>query len=191
MDAINLTETLIGREVERLFNESPARYGENCRNPVTGAGYVHGVDPVASQKEAARRALLAREWFALNGPPDAQPLPVSYDERESLKGQGLFPHIVAWYARSLADRNYDVKEHPSFADYVSGVLWEAELPVGSFASLPNYPPEELRELKKRFRPRMLKGMGPCLYWLPPKLHAEIMASVRRSSHNAEVYFNRE
>ena len=30
MDAINLTEPLIGREVERLFNESPAQYGENC-----------------------------------------------------------------------------------------------------------------------------------------------------------------
>ena len=57
MDAINLAETLIGREVERLFNESPARYGENCRNPVTGAGYVHGVDPIAEQKEAAYRVL--------------------------------------------------------------------------------------------------------------------------------------
>ena len=64
MDTINLAETLIGREVERLFNESPARYGDHCTNPVTGQGYVRGVDPIAPQKEAAYRALLAREWFA-------------------------------------------------------------------------------------------------------------------------------
>ena len=121
MGAINLTETLIGREVERLFSKNPARSGDHCRNPVTGAGYVRGADPIGPQKKAAYRALLAREWFALNGPPDVQPLPVSYHERESLKGQGLFAHIVAWYARSLADRNYDVKEHPPFADYVCGV----------------------------------------------------------------------
>ena len=189
MTTIDMAEYRIARQVDELF--STAHYGENCRNPVTGAGYVHGVDPIAEQKEAAYRALLAREWFAINGPADAQPFPVSYQEREDLKGRGLLPHIVAWYARSLEGREYDVKEHPPFADYVSGVLWEAELPVGSFASIPNYPPDELPELKKRFRPRMLKGMGPCLYWLPPKLHAEIMASVRRSSHNPEVYFNRE
>lgn len=108
-----------------------------------------------------------------------------------MKGRGLLLHIVAWYARSLEGREYDLKEHPSFADYVSGVLWEAELPVGSFADLPNYPPDELQELKKRFPPRMLKGMGPGLYWLPPKLHREEMVSVRRYSRNPGVYLNRE
>jgi len=192
MDAINLTETLIGREVERLFSGNPARSGDQCTNPVTGAGYVRGADPIGPQKKAAYRALLAFEWFAFTAPSDVPPLPINARDREDWKRTGrLLDYIVAWYARSLEDREYDLKEHPSFADYVRGVLWEAELPVGGFASLPNYPPDELRELKKRFRPRMLKGMGPCLHWLPPKLHAEIMASVRRSSHNAEVYFNRE
>ena len=189
MKKLNVDDDLIDRLVDDLF--AAFRCGENRQNPVTGAGYVHGVDPIGPQKKAARRALRAREWFAIDGPADAPPFPVSYDQREALKGRGLLPHIVAWYARSLECRKYDVKEHPSFADYASGVLWEAELPVGGFANLPNYPPDELRALKRRFPPRMLKGMGPGLHWLPPKLHRETMASVRRSSHNGEVYFNRE
>ena len=87
MRTIDMIEYRIARQVDELFGT--AQYAENCRNPVTGAGYVHGVDPIAEQKEAAYRALLAREWFAINGPADAQPLPVSYDERESFKGQGI------------------------------------------------------------------------------------------------------
>ena len=189
MKKLNVANDQIDRLVDDLF--AAFRYGENRQNPVTGAGYVHGVDPIGPQKKAARRVLRVREWFAIDGPADAPPFPVSYDQREALKGRGLLPHIVAWYARSLECREYDVREHPSFADYASGVLWELELPVGGFGDLPNYPPDELRELKKRFPPRMLKGMGPGLHWLPPKLHREIMASVRRSSRNAEVYFNRE
>jgi hypothetical protein len=126
MDAIDLTETLIGREVERLFSENPAQSNGLCTNPVTGADYVRGVDPIAPQKEAAYRALLAREWFAFTAPPDATPLPINELDREDWKRTGrLLDYIIALYARSLDDR-YDVKEHPTFADYVSGVLWESE-----------------------------------------------------------------
>ena len=175
--------------MERLF-KTRRKSGELCRNPVTGGSYVAGLEPIKPQKDAARRALRAREWFRKNGPADVQPLPLSLYEREPLKlGRGLLNHILAWYARSLEGRKFDVEEHPSFADYVSGVLWEAELPVG-FACL-HYPCEELQELKKRFPPRMLKGMSPGVKWLPPKLHAEAIASIRRSSHNGEVCFNRE
>jgi hypothetical protein len=182
---------LVDREVERLFKENPPVYGKYCRNPVTGDTYIGGLDPTRPQKEAARRALRAREWFKFNGPADAQPFPISHDEREALKGTELLRHIVKWYARSLDSLNYDFNQHPPFADYVSGVLWEAELPVGGFVHLPNYPSEQLVELKKRFPPRMLKGMSQGATWLPPKKHREAMASLRRSSHNAEVYFNRE
>ncbi len=199
MNGINSTESLIAREVERLFRESPDQYfGAGIAiNPVTDEGYVPGDDPIEPQMEAACRALLAREWFAINGPADAPPLPLSYDEREDLKGRGalghtLLGHIVAWYARSLENREYDIKEHPSFADYASGVLWEAGRPIGSLVTLPNCPPDEVRELKKRFPPRMLKGMSPGLYWEPPKEHAEAMASWRRSHpNNRKDYFNRE
>lgn len=191
----DFSSALVDREVERLFKENPPVYGELCRNPVTFGSYVGGLDPIKLQKEDARRALLAREWFVFNGPADAQPLPVSSWERDKIHlredyARFLFHHVLALYSRSLEAHNFNFIEHPSFADYVSGVLWEAELPVGGFAGLPNVP-DELRELKKRFPPRMLKGMGPGLCWLPPKQHAEAIASLRRSSHNAEVYFNRE
>jgi hypothetical protein len=36
------------------------------------------------------------------------------------------------------------------------------------------------QLKKRFPPRPLNGLGPGLYWEPPELHAKTMASYRRS-----------
>jgi hypothetical protein len=163
----------IARAVDELF--STHRYGQNCENPVTGAGYVHGIDPVKPQKEVARRALLAREWFAIYGPPDAQPLPFWRDH----KGPGLLGYIVKLYARSLEDRDYDINAHPPFADYVSGVLWEAERVDGIIGKLPNYP-AELPELKKRFPPRELAGMGPGFCWLPPKVYAKVMPDYRRS-----------
>jgi hypothetical protein len=191
MSMLQLNSQSVDREVDRLFKENPPVYGVYCRNPVTGGTYIGGLDPTRPQKEAARRALLARDWFALNGPPDAQPLPVLYNECEAIPGGGLLRHIGKLYARSLESLNYDFNQHPPFADYVSGVLWEAELPVGGFVHLPNYPSEQLVELKKRFPPRMLKGMSQGATWLPPKEHREAMESLRRSSHNAEVYFNRE
>ena len=64
MDAIDLTETLIGREVERLFSENPAQSNGLCTNPVTGQYYVRGVDPIAHR----RRRRTVRFWPA-NGLP--------------------------------------------------------------------------------------------------------------------------
>jgi hypothetical protein len=182
MDAINLSETLIGREVERLFNESPAQYGDRCTNPVTGSGYIHGADPVAPQKEAAYRALLAREWFAFNGPADAPPLPINARDREDWKRTGrLLDYILALYARSLGDR-YDVIEHPPFAAYVSGVLWESENVQGG-GRLPIYP-DELPVLKKRFPPQELAGMESGFCWSPSKPRAKKIAGYRRGKSRA-------
>ena len=67
------------------------------------------------------RAEAAREWFALHGPPDMQPLPLEYGERERLK-DGTPHHILAWYARSLALQCYDFLTHPLFYDYACGVM---------------------------------------------------------------------
>ena len=192
MNTIDVAEDLVDRMVDELFGGASFRHGEFCENPVTGGGFVYGFDPIGPQKLEAYRALFAREWFALNAPADAQPLPLSYQQREACKGYGLLRHIVKWYARSLEGRNYDVKEHPSFADYVSGVLWEAGLPAGErFAFLPDYPLEDILALKKRFPPRMLKGMSSWAQWLPPKLHAKEIEYFRRRSSNPEVYFKRE
>jgi hypothetical protein len=88
----------VHREVERLFIENPPHHGQQCQNPVTGGWYIGGLDPIEPQKEQARRALFAREWFSKHGPADAPPLPLTYCAREALKIGGL-PHIVAWYAR--------------------------------------------------------------------------------------------
>ena len=153
---LSLADYHVDRRVDELFGS--ARYGELCQNPVTGASYLYGIDPIAPQKEAARRALLAREWFANNGPADLQPLPLSHAERESLKGGGA-PHILAWYARSLVSRNYDVMEHPAFEDYARGVM------AYDFTSRDI---KEDSELQRRFPPQELPGMGPGLYWQPPK-----------------------
>lgn len=175
MNAIEMTDP-IARLIDELF--STHRYGENCRNPVTGAGYVHGIDPIAPQKEAARRALFAREWFAIFGPADAQPLPLNQYEYEDWKCRGLWGYIVALYARSLqGDDKFDVKQHPPFAAYVSGVLWEAGRVDGIIGSIPDSP-DELTKLKKRFPPRELTGMGPGFCWLPRKLYAEAMPDYR-------------
>jgi hypothetical protein len=116
---------------------------------------ISGVD--FCQSPCGRRATAACRWFA-----DLQPLPLSYGERERLKAGGP-PHILAWYARSLANRHYDVLKHPSFYDYACGVM-ASEF---GWATVKND-----KKLQKRFPPRHLNGLGPGLQWLPPKQHAE-------------------
>jgi len=158
MSGINFAEFLVGREVERLFNQSPVRYGDCCDNPVTGAGYLHGEDPIEPQKRVARRALLAREWFALNGPADAQPLPLAerdIAERKYARG-GKLPslnYIVALFAYSLRDNDWDINSHPNFDDYARGLLLSEELPTNIF---------DFEELHTRYKPRLLPGLD--LYW---------------------------
>jgi len=148
----------IASEVDRMFREADDRMYETRTNPVTGGRWVRGLDPIKPQKQAAYRALKARAGFAVTAPPDAPPLPLSYGEREDLKVGGL-SHLVAWYARSLQARNYDVYEHPSFEDYARGVL-----------ASPYAPPfiTEDEQLTARFPPTPLNGLGPGLYWSPAK-----------------------
>jgi hypothetical protein len=180
MTDINLAEDQARQAVDSLFQANAARPGQICDWPVVGGHYVSGEDPIDEMGEKAVRGLLAREWFTINGPPDLSPLPLSYDEREDMKrGRGLLNYIFALYARSLEGRDYDLKEHPPLFGYVSGVLWEAERVDGEIGTLPDYP-DELAELKKRYSPAMLAGMGPGFCWEPPKLHAQTMASYRRS-----------
>ena len=176
MNNINLAEDRARRLVDSLFKADAARHGEICDWPIVGGHYVSGFDPIKRMKKTAVRALVARDRFADNGPPDAQSLPLSYDERERLKGHGLLNYIVALYARSLEGRDYDLQAHPSFSDYAGGVLWEAER--GEIGTLPYS--DELAELKKRYPPAMLAGIGPGFYWQSPKLHAQSMASFRRN-----------
>jgi hypothetical protein len=165
-------KSLIEKEVDRLFSEAKAKRGDFCVNPVTGGHFVWGEDPIEPQKRDAARALFAREMFALSAPLDTPNLPLSYGEREHLKVGGLST-IVALYARSLESRDYDTEEHPSFADFASGVM------ASDFNGHPGMKEDE--GLRRRFPPRPLKGLGPGLMWLPPKEHAEIMAIYNHST----------
>jgi hypothetical protein len=144
--------------VERLFAEAPDRFEELRRNLVTD-GCFHGhLDSIKEQKRAASRALRAFDWFAQTGPRDAQPLPLSYDEREDLKRGGLpLQYIVAWFARSLAYRDYAFEGHPSLERYACGVLASPHAPdfIKNDASL-----------AKDHPPCLLDGLGPGLVWTP-------------------------
>jgi hypothetical protein len=153
--------------VDRVFDTAPDRHDEVRRNPFTDGSWAPGDDPIEPQKEIAVRAVLARQWFATHGPRDLQPLPLGYDERESLKHGGA-DHIESWYARSLDGREYDINEHPSFDDYACGVM----------AS--QHTPEFIKDdpaLQRRFPPRRLNGLTSGLLWLPPKEYAKAMATL--------------
>ena len=184
MKIIDSAERRARRLVDRLFEANAAQPGQICDWPVIGGHYLSGEDPTDAMRGLAVRALRAREWLAHNGPPDLPPLPLSVDEYEAMRsGRGLLHYIFGLFARSLIGRNYDVDEHPSFSDYVSGVLWEAERVNGDIGTLPNYP-GELEELKKRFPPRELPGMSLGFGWEPPKQAARTLANYRRYRNRA-------
>jgi len=78
-----------------------------------------------------------------------------------------FNKIIALYARSLEGQNYDVKEHPSFFDYACGLM--ASDFIGGYDYM-----QRDEQLRKRFPPRTLEGLGPGLIWQPPREHWERM-----------------
>ena len=132
-----------------------------CAKIPSCGDWVPRLDPIKSQKEAAVRAVLAQQWFATNGPVDAdlQPLPLGYNERESLKKGGA-THVLAWYARSLDVLAYDIIQHPSFYDYACGVMASSEHAPAFITADPL--------LQRRFMPRPLSGLISGLIWLPPR-----------------------
>jgi hypothetical protein len=166
---VDLVAARITQEVDRLFEADGKKYsGQWCQIPILGGGYIPGEDDIEPLRKHACAALLAREWFAIHGPADAPPLPVSMGEREDLKcGGPRLNKIIALYARSLDGRNYDVKEHPSFFDYACGLM--ASEFIGGYDYM-----QRDEQLRKRFPPRTLEGLGPGLTWQPPREHWERM-----------------
>jgi hypothetical protein len=128
---------------------------------------LSGVDLFQSPR--GKRAKSACRWFAEHGPADLQPLPLGYAEREKLK-DGSVRHILAHYARSLADQNFDFDAHPSFYDYACG--WMAS-PVTQTHSA-----TKSAEVRKRFPPRTLEGLDSHLYWRPPERARSHRATLR-------------
>jgi hypothetical protein len=126
---ITINKGPIEQLVDRLFDEikAKAKGGERCENPITGGGFVWGVDPIVPQKRAAVVALRAREWFAINGPSDAPPLPPSSNDVEDYRKARALMGIVGFYARSLSRqgygrKGYNVDKHPSFHDFARGLM---------------------------------------------------------------------
>jgi hypothetical protein len=95
----------IAAEVDWLFREANDPRSSLQRNPVTEGLWVKGLDPIKPQKLAAERALAARAWFAQNGPPDAQPLPLPCDDREL----AAIMHEVAHISGLLGERALGVR----------------------------------------------------------------------------------
>jgi hypothetical protein len=148
---------------------------DNYPYPITSGLVVWGLTKRAPKKRAAVSALRARERFALNGPSDAPPLPVSHDEVEAYRNARGLKGMVGFYARSLERLRYDDQEHPCFYDFVCGLM---------AANTGMWRLEEDEELKKLFPPRPLPGMTPGGFWAPPNEFAKIMASYDRSSARA-------
>jgi hypothetical protein len=143
--------TFYEQEVDRFFRELRNPPGTICDWPVIGGHFVKGEDDTRRMRQLACKALAARDWFAINGPPDAPPLPLSYVEREDMKGRSPLESMVSLYARSLATSNYAFDKHPSFYDFVCGAMaldmfWHDD------------------ELKKRFPPRPLNGLQKGFIW---------------------------
>ena len=125
---------------------------------------ISTVDQNTEEKRLEGRALVARTLFALNGPADAPPLPISHDEREDLK-RDLFGNMVAWYARSFEGQDYDPWRHPSFDEYARGVMAAEER--GEFVTFHYFSPADVAQMRKRYPPCTLRGLGPGLCWTPP------------------------
>jgi hypothetical protein len=150
--------------VERLFKANSPVAGQRCQNPVTGGWYMGKLDPIAPQKRDARRALLAREWFKVCGPEDAQPLPLSSEEIEDMKyawdsKHPALSYIKSRFAFSLQAHGYDFNSHPSFEDFACGVTASEHAPDHV---------KKDEELRKRYPPRPLLGLNAGNCWEPPK-----------------------
>jgi hypothetical protein len=132
-------------------------HGTPCWNPVTGAGFVSGEDPIEPQICAAESAL--RAWGKWDRPMDAPDLPIHREERAALKAAGGLGYLVSEFASSLERCDYDYLFHPSFDVYARGVM-------GS-----QYSPDFIKEdpnLQKRFPPIPLKGLGRGNVWQPER-----------------------
>ena len=163
MTVTHLADHKVALLVDRLFRENPPLHGQQCVNPITGGRYIGVLDPIAPQKRMARRAIRAREWFAIYGPQDAQPLPLSCEDIEDRKyawesNQPSLSYIVSCFAYSLQLHDYEVNSHPSFEDFACGV------------TASEHAPDLVREdevLRKRYPPRRLRGLDPGHCWEPP------------------------
>jgi hypothetical protein len=122
------------------------RYGQTPSQ--AAASYVDSIQSTFSVKHATR-ALIARDWFANQKPADAPELPLTYKDREELKGGDPLSYIVSLFARSLAPE-YEIARHLGFDRYARGVM-----------ASPHTPPwiRQDAEMLRRYPPAPLAGLG--------------------------------
>jgi len=173
--------TLIKDKVDTLFQQVLSQPNGQCENPVTGGWFLKGEsgkDSIPYQKRAAKKALLAQEWFAVHGPRNAPPLPVSAQAWEEMRSELGLNCLVGFFARSLAVRDWEVHNHPSFEDFARGLmaidtgLWDLQNRAGP-------------DLLKKYPPQPLVGMTPGTYWAPPKECEEFWAEYERAERRAQ------
>jgi hypothetical protein len=161
-----LSRTLIGNEVDRVFDGVSGKPGDSCMNPITGEQFIYGYFSMKREKEAAYRRLLVREYFALSGPSDAPLVPMDEWDRDRAKHlSGLLGFVTTQFMWSVESQD-DLRMHPSFADFASGILWQHENEVEGY-SLSYFPSDQIAELKRRFPPRKLEGLTG-FDWCPPR-----------------------
>ena len=161
---------LMTNQIDVLFRSS----GEVWENPITGGRFVKdrsGEDSLAYQKRDARKALFAREYFALHGPPGAPPLPLTQNDWDDMRRNSGLTVLVGFFARSLNFRDWQVYKHPPFEDFARGLM---AIPDTGLWDLRGRLGQEPRVIKK-YSPCPLPGMTPGLYWAPPKEYEQIMA----------------
>src|SRR5262249_36432835 len=81
------------------------------------------INNVPKLKFLVRNALRARAWHGWQGPPWAQPLPLSEAEYVAFFiGDNSLLYLVGMYSRSLQGRDYDFLGHPLFFDYARAIM---------------------------------------------------------------------
>jgi hypothetical protein len=86
-----------------------------------------------------------------------------YERSHAKYASGLLGFIAAQFVWSLEGQD-DLRVHPPFADFASGLLWQHDNDIEG-CSLPYFPPEQFADLKRRFAPRKLEGLKR-FSWLP-------------------------
>jgi hypothetical protein len=117
------------------------------------------IDLDALRSKQRGDARFAQRFLYHMGPRDAPRLPLSNLQYKELMWSGIgIKQITAWYARSLAIFEYQVFDHPDLETFGSGVMGSPFAPCHILDDV---------DLKTRFLPRVLRGLGPGLIWSPP------------------------
>ena len=87
-----------------------------------------------------------------------------YERNRAKHASGLLGFMTAQFIWSL-ESQHDLKVHPSFADFASGLLWQHEN-IGGCTELP-FTPQQLPEMKRRYPSRKLEGLE-VFNWRPPR-----------------------